>query len=263
MALDDAGSGPSDVDYINAHGTSTPLNDAGETKAIKMVFGDDAYRVPISSTKSMTGHLMGSAGVIEAAFCLLAMRDDILPPTINYETPDPMCDLDYVPNEARRSDSQRCHVELVRVRRPQRDNRVQAGGMNGETGRSRVERRDARYAQITGWGSCVPEKILTNEALARVVDTSDEWISSRTGIKERHVVSSDRETTALLASPGRPGRAPGRRAAAIPPGSDHRRNCYAGICLPLDGQHRPGCARRGRRPAHSTCQPAAQASSTR
>jgi len=102
MALGDAGIHPSEVDYINAHGTSTPLNDAGETRAIKAVFGDDAFRVAISSTKSMTGHLMGAAGAIEAVFCLLAMRDGILPPTINYETPDPVCDLDYVPNRARR-----------------------------------------------------------------------------------------------------------------------------------------------------------------
>jgi 3-oxoacyl-[acyl-carrier-protein] synthase II len=103
MALEDAGLQPSDIDYINAHGTSTPLNDVGETRAIKVAFGEQAYKVAISSTKSMTGHLMGSAGAIEAAFCLLAMRDDIIPPTINYETPDPLCDLDYVPNEARRT----------------------------------------------------------------------------------------------------------------------------------------------------------------
>jgi 3-oxoacyl-[acyl-carrier-protein] synthase II len=103
MAIEDAGLSPSDVDYINAHGTSTPLNDAGETRAIKLAFGEQAYRVAISSTKSMTGHLMGSAGAIEAAFCLLALRDSIIPPTINHETPDPLCDLDYVPNEARRA----------------------------------------------------------------------------------------------------------------------------------------------------------------
>ncbi|MBM4458567.1 MAG: beta-ketoacyl-ACP synthase II [Chloroflexi bacterium] len=101
MALDDAGLPPSAVDYINAHGTSTPLNDATETRAIKQVFGEHAYRVAISSSKSMTGHLMGAAGGIEAVFSVLAIRDQIAPPTINYETPDAACDLDYVPNTAR------------------------------------------------------------------------------------------------------------------------------------------------------------------
>jgi 3-oxoacyl-[acyl-carrier-protein] synthase II len=101
IALADAGVMPDAVGYINAHGTSTPLNDASETRAVKEVFGAHAYSLAISSTKSMTGHLMGAAGAIEAVFTVLALRDQILPPTINYETPDPLCDLDCVPNHAR------------------------------------------------------------------------------------------------------------------------------------------------------------------
>jgi 3-oxoacyl-[acyl-carrier-protein] synthase II len=100
-ALDDAGLAPDDVDYINAHGTSTQANDSTETAAIKAVFGDHAPATPISSTKSMTGHLLGGAGALESLVCILAIRDGIVPPTINYENPDPECDLDYVPNEAR------------------------------------------------------------------------------------------------------------------------------------------------------------------
>jgi len=102
MAIKDAGLKPEDVDYINAHGTSTPLNDLTETIAIKTVFSDHARRIPISATKSMTGHLLGAAGSTEAIFTILAIRDGIIPPTINYEEPDPQCDLDYVPNVARR-----------------------------------------------------------------------------------------------------------------------------------------------------------------
>jgi 3-oxoacyl-[acyl-carrier-protein] synthase II len=100
-AIERAGLKPEDVDYINAHGTSTPLGDAAETKAIKMVFGDHAYELAVSSTKSMMGHCFGAAGAIEALMCVLAVHEGKLPPTINYEQPDPVCDLDYVPNEAR------------------------------------------------------------------------------------------------------------------------------------------------------------------
>jgi 3-oxoacyl-[acyl-carrier-protein] synthase II len=101
MALESGGIRPEEVDYLNAHGTSTPLNDATETKAIKAVFGEHAYRMPISATKSMIGHLLGAAGAVEAIACLKTMEEGIIHPTINYEYPDPACDLDYVPNEAR------------------------------------------------------------------------------------------------------------------------------------------------------------------
>jgi 3-oxoacyl-[acyl-carrier-protein] synthase II len=107
MAIEDAGLTTDDIDYINAHGTSTPANDAAETMAIKGVFGERAYGIPVSSTKSMIGHTLGASGAIESVACLKAIETGIVPPTINYETPDPECDLDYVPNEARKVGSVR------------------------------------------------------------------------------------------------------------------------------------------------------------
>ncbi len=104
QALDDAGEPAEAVGYVNAHGTSTPLNDSAETKALKKAFGDHAYRVPVSSTKSMTGHLLGAAGAVEAVATAMVVSTGILPPTIHHETPDPECDLDYVPNTARKAD---------------------------------------------------------------------------------------------------------------------------------------------------------------
>ena len=104
LAMERAGIAPEDISYINAHGTATPLGDPAETHAIKRALGEQAYRVPVSSTKSMTGHLAGGAGALEAAVCVQALRTGIIPPTINLETPDPACDLDYVPNRARRAD---------------------------------------------------------------------------------------------------------------------------------------------------------------
>jgi 3-oxoacyl-[acyl-carrier-protein] synthase II len=101
MAVYDAGLELDDIDYINAHGTSTPVNDAAETAGIKGLFGERAYRIPVSSTKSMIGHALGASGAIESLACIKAIETGIVPPTINYETPDPDCDLDYVPNKAR------------------------------------------------------------------------------------------------------------------------------------------------------------------
>ena len=119
-ALERSGVEPERVGYINAHGTATPLGDAAETKAIKDVFGDHAYRLAVSSTKSMLGHTFGAAGAIEAIISLLAIRDGILPPTINLHHPDPECDLDYVPNAARRGAGRRGALERDGPRRAQR-----------------------------------------------------------------------------------------------------------------------------------------------
>ena len=105
MALADAGIEASEVDYVNAHGTSTPLGDASETRVLKKAFGEEgARKTPVSSTKGATGHCLGAAGAVEAVFSVLAIKESTLPPTINYEYPDPECDLDYIPNEARAAD---------------------------------------------------------------------------------------------------------------------------------------------------------------
>ena len=101
LALHDARINPTDLDYINAHGTSTPLGDAAETIAVKNVLKDHAYKVSVSSTKSQLGHLLGASGGVELIFCLLAIRDRVIPPTVNLENPDPVCDLDYTPNQAK------------------------------------------------------------------------------------------------------------------------------------------------------------------
>ncbi len=118
MALRNAGLNPTDISYINAHGTSTPQGDICETQAIKTVFGDHARKLAVSSTKGATGHMLGAAGAVEMAVCAKAIQTDIVPPTINYEVPDPECDLDYVPNTAREMHGQRHPQQFLRLRRP-------------------------------------------------------------------------------------------------------------------------------------------------
>jgi 3-oxoacyl-[acyl-carrier-protein] synthase II len=135
-ALRRAGVEPESVGYVNAHGTSTPLGDAAETRALKDVFGEHAYRLAVSSTKSVTGHCFGAAGAVEAMMCVRALHDGVLPPTINYEHPDPECDLDYVPNEARR---QQVEVAL--------SNAMGLGGHNGCVLFGRVNRAGESAAQ--------------------------------------------------------------------------------------------------------------------
>jgi 3-oxoacyl-[acyl-carrier-protein] synthase II len=108
LALERANLLPHQVSYINAHGTSTPAGDSAETRSVKQAFGEHAYHLPISSTKSMTGHLLGGAGALEAAICVQAIRTGVLPPTINLDTPDPTCDLDYIPHHSRPA-----HLEVV------------------------------------------------------------------------------------------------------------------------------------------------------
>ena len=120
QALADAGASPEQVGYINAHGTSTPLNDSGETAAIKAVFGAHAAKLAVSSTKAMTGHMLGAAGAVEAIFTALSLRDGFLPATIHYQVPDPACDLDYIPNQGPGAAGGVCPVQLSGLRRPQR-----------------------------------------------------------------------------------------------------------------------------------------------
>ena len=120
LAVRDARIDPAEIGYINAHGTSTPLGDQAETTAIKSVFKEHAYKLSVSSTKSQLGHLLGASGGVELIFCVLALRDGVIPPTINYDTPDPLCDLDYTPNQARAAEDHRGHVQQLRLRRPQR-----------------------------------------------------------------------------------------------------------------------------------------------
>ena len=129
MAFSDAGISPEQVGYVNAHGTSTPVGDPAETRVLKLALGEEhAFRTPVSSTKGATGHCLGAAGAVEAIFTIFAIQRGLLPPTINYETPDPLCDLDYIPNEARHQPTRDRSLQLVRLRRPQRVRRLSSLG---------------------------------------------------------------------------------------------------------------------------------------
>ena len=141
LALEDAGVNPGDIDYINAHGTSTKVNDSVETLALKRALGDCVHQIPVSSTKSMTGHLIAAGGAVEAITCLLAIRDGVVPPTLNLDEPDCDCDLDYVPLVARRPPSQRRHVQQLWLRRPEHDPRPPAVSVTVTIRTSRAGKR--------------------------------------------------------------------------------------------------------------------------
>ena len=153
LALADARLNPEDVDYINAHGTSTKVNDSVETVAIKRTLGEHAYEIPISSTKSMTGHLIAAGGAVEAIICLLAMRDGVVPPTINLEYPDPDCDLDYVPNVARDRKLDVATFQQLRLWRPEHGAGVAAGSRGERFKRPGWDTRQARRTARDG-GCC-------------------------------------------------------------------------------------------------------------
>ena len=201
FALRDAVLAPNDIDYINAHGTSTPLNDAAETNALKRSLGETAYNIPVSSTKSMTGHLLGGGAAIEAIFSIMAIRNNFVPPTIHLEAADPACDLNYVPNVGIKHEVSHVMSNAFGL----------AGTMpwsssaNIGTMASSEQTNDndgaiaiRRYAHIIGWGMAVPETVLTNDELSSFVDTNDEWIFARTGIRQRHI-ADEGESTATLA----------------------------------------------------------------
>jgi 3-oxoacyl-[acyl-carrier-protein] synthase II len=182
-AIDRSGIEPEQVGYVNAHGTSTPLGDAAETRAIKDVFGDHAYRLAVSSTKSVMGHCFGAAGAIEAMMCVLALHEGVLPPTMNYETPDPECDLDYVPNEARR-----VQVEAAL------SNAMGLGGHNGCVLFGRVPGDRPCNSSVT---DCPPPDMSRGQSLVQGRDDP----STASGVSS----ASEPSTTSASASASSPG----------------------------------------------------------
>ena len=243
---------PEQVGYINAHGTSTPLGDAAETKAIKEVFGDHAYKLAVSSTKSVTGHCFGAAGAIEAMMCVLAVHDGVLPPTMNYEHPDPECDLDYVPNVAREVAGRRRALERDGPRRPQRLRasrpRRLAPGVSSSSERIvdvRLRERLRRPGGYDGFG------IAITRMPAAFAERMPPWESStaaqRCGVDAEAARGLEVDVGRRLAARRPPPRRPSPRRSCVEPGDEeHARRSAAGSTRT---RARAGSARRAARTA--------------